>query len=385
MAVNKDNKLKAIILTDIHFGHKRSSEMYEELQMVLDDMSDGKYNMLILGGDYFDRRLMGNEPAITYALLFFDKLVDIVKEHNMMIRIIEGTRSHDMAQYETLLQQYLNDPDLNIKYFKETTLETIDGIDFLFVPEEYPKHIKNHYTSFIEKGCDVMIGHGMWSFVGMGDFEDNSETQIEEAPVFSYAEWGDSINMFAIFGHIHKRQDYKSKIFYPGSFTAWGFGDISDKGYATFEIDLEKKSWEVDMKTNDKTPKYQSLKITDLVAVDNFDGESIPVLKDLIDEVAKGYDFTKISLNGLDDSVIKLLRETYRYDRQITLDVRSKKKVLLEGEGEDSDKNELYSKYNYILSGTVKEEDVIIQYLKEEHDYTMTNERLNELLSEKDD
>ena len=66
-------------------------------------------------------------------------------------------------------------------------------------------------------------------------------------------------NGFAIFGHIHERQSHKN-IYYSGSYTAWGYGDASDKGFVIYEIDTETKEWKVEYVNNEKSASIYNTK-----------------------------------------------------------------------------------------------------------------------------
>ena len=101
--------IKGVNIQDLHFGHRDTERMYNELSIVKEYLLNNEVHILNINGDYFDRKLTASEPAIFYAVTFFSELVDICKEKNIKLRVLQGTRSHDLNQTSTLFQHYLND------------------------------------------------------------------------------------------------------------------------------------------------------------------------------------------------------------------------------------------------------------------------------------
>jgi hypothetical protein len=371
-------KLKGMTLQDLHFGHKHTDRMYkEELPIVLDYLRNNEIHILNLNGDYFDRKLTATEPAIAYAIAFFDDLMSICAEKKIKIRIILGTRSHDLNQYTTLFQHYFERADLDIKYIATVQEEIIEGISFLYVPEEYPENSEEYYKEFKNKSYSAMHGHGTWDFVS---FIANAEhervgTGTYSAPIFVYEEWEKPLeNGFAIFGHIHERQNHKN-VYYSGSFTAWGYGDASDKGFVVYEIDTETKQWKVEYIDNTKAPLYTTLSIKKLFKGEDLELLTIEQLQEKLNEQIENTDNLKIDLAGLSEDKIKVFRDLFKKNENVKIEVK-KKKVTLKEENEPA----IYDVYGYILKRELPLDKTIQKFIKEEYSENMSLERIKEII-----
>lgn len=373
-------KLKGITLQDLHFGHKRTEEMYkEEMPVIFDYLEKNEVHIVNLAGDYFDRKLSATEPAIAYAIAFFDQLMEICTRKRIKVRVILGTSSHDLNQYTTLFQHYFERTDLDIKYIPTIQEETIEGINFLYVPEEYPESNETYYAEYKAKSYNAMIGHGTWDFVSF--IANLEQEKIKEgtrsAPVFAYTEWEEALkDGFAIFGHIHMRQNFKN-VYYSGSFTAWAFGDASKKGFMSYEIDTETKEWKVEYIDNSKAPTYTSVSIKKLFKGQDLDVLTLEELQVIINEQISATDNLKLDLAGLSEDKVKIFKDLFRKDPSVKVEVK-KKKVTLKEEGEAA----IYDTYGYILKRELPLDKTIQKFVEEEYEEKFTLERINEIITE---
>jgi len=373
--------VKGVTLQDVHWGHKDSDRMYQELRpMILDYLETHDIQIFNMNGDYFDRKLTATEPSIFYAISLFDEIMDICARKGIKVRIILGTRSHDLNQYTTLFQHYFTREDLDIKYIPEVQEEEILGLKVLYLPEEYPEDAKEYYKDYKTKSYNIIHGHGMWDFVAFTGYIDEERTSgIRMAPVFAYEEWKDSIkNGLAIFGHIHKRQNFKN-IYYSGSFTAWGYGDPSEKGFTAYEINTETSEWKFEYITNTTAPKYETISIKEI-----FKGKDLTKLT--IDEIQKSLkaqiestDNLKIDLAGLPEETIKIFRKSFEGKANVKIEVKQKKSLLTE-----SKEPAIYEKYGYILKRELSLNDTVQRFVKEEFSEELTTKQIEEYLQVKE-
>ena len=77
--------LKGVTLQDVHFGHKHTERMYDELEDFLTFVEETDLDIVHLNGDYFHRKLTATEPAIAYAIKFFDRLVELCVKKNIKL------------------------------------------------------------------------------------------------------------------------------------------------------------------------------------------------------------------------------------------------------------------------------------------------------------
>jgi hypothetical protein len=369
--------IKGLVIKDLHFGHKRTKEMYEELKIVKDYLNDNEIHILNINGDYFDRKLIGTEPAIFYAITFFSELVEICKRKNIKIRIIQGTRSHELNQLTTMFQHYLDDEQLDIKIFMEITKETLMGTEVLYVPEEYPES-KDYYDEWKKGSYNIVHGHGTWDFVHFAVMMDQNEEEggSHGAPVFVYEEWKEAIkNGLAIFGHIHKRQSQEN-VFYGGSFTAWGYGDRSKKGFSIYTIDNESNKWTYETIDNEQAPSYTVTSIKKLFKDEDINNVLLEDIQKKINEEADLTDNLRVDLSGLTDDRIKIFKEVFKDNPKIKIEIKKRKTMLKE-----STEPAIYDKYGYILKRELPIDETVKKFVLDEYETNIDLERVKELIA----
>ena len=91
-------KIKIVEINDLHFGISDTEREKEELKMFLDFIRSHDIDLLEFNGDFFDHKLNMFESAALTGMNFFNEVVSIAIEKNIIIRMIEGTYSHDRFQ-----------------------------------------------------------------------------------------------------------------------------------------------------------------------------------------------------------------------------------------------------------------------------------------------
>jgi len=395
---------KFLFINDLHFGIPDTEREYNELQKhFIPYIKEHDLDVIFFGGDYFDHKLSLGETSSLLGLQFFNQVVNICKEKDIKIRIIEGTQSHDRFQPKVLenlitesganllfrmcgsnqaLLENLTvtpDKDIDYKYFEVAEVEDLLGMKVLYVPEEYPMNIDEYYSKFKEMDLDLMIMHCTWDFIGFGGEADNKRNDIHSAPIFVYKEWEKALSHgTAICGHIHGRHGYKTpegmKIIYPASFTAWSFDQISDRGFLYGEFDTDKHTLHYEFINNPDSPKFANLDIGDLGL--DLNTTDIDVIKNKIQEQKDKVDHLKVNLDALPNEKKLVLKDYYKENRDIIPDV-SASKVLFEASN-----NEEFKKYDYLLQDKLTIEQAIQKFMKENMNIEMTEEQIKEIITE---
>lgn len=370
-------KLKGVAIQDLHFGIKDTKRLYEETTIIKSYLMNNEVNILNINGDYFDRKLSLNEPASFYALLFFDELVQICKEKKIKMRVIQGTRSHDLNQL-SVFAHYLTEPDLDLVFHDTIAEEEIEGIKFLYIPEEYPENNEEYYAPYKKQKYSVIHGHGTFSFLAFKDqIEQSKNNDINTAPIFEYSEWKDALeNGVAIFGHIHGRNVYGKKIYYSGSFTRWGFGERSERGFTVYEIDTETKEVKVEFVNNDLAPKYDAIILKE--HVEDIKNIKIEDLKTLIDEFLKKTDNLRIDCTGLTTENLLVIKEAYKETPNLKIETKDTPTLL---EANEEIKEAIYDKYAYILKKELPIDETIKRFAKDEFGKDLSLETIRKILS----
>jgi hypothetical protein len=374
--------VKGVTLQDLHFGHKNTERMYAELNQFKKFIKEREVHILNINGDYFDKKLTATEPSLYYAVKFFSEVVEICKEKNIKIRILLGTRSHDLNQVATLLQHYENDSELDFKYVPTVQEETIMGLNVLYIPEEYPEDSDAYYGEFKTKKYDIIHGHGTWDFAAFdSQIEESNKAGTRSAPVFMYDEWKDSLeNGFCIFGHIHARQSHKKKVFYSGSFTRWGYGDRSDKGFMYYEFNTDTKKYKVEYVDNTEAPGYDVAYVKDIFTKDEMSTLAVDDIQKRIDAVVATADNIKIDLSGLTESHIDILKGYYAKMPNVKIEVKNRSSKLKE-----SAEPAMYEKYAYIINRELPMPETIKRFVSEEYSQEFNLDDIKALIEEKVD
>lgn len=375
--------INGLALQDLHFGIKDSQRLYDELSLVKEYLysTDKVIHIININGDFFDRKLSLNEPAAFLAMMFFDEIVQICKKMKIKLRVLQGTRSHDFNQL-TIFSHYLSDTDLDLKIIQTVTEENLFGYNFLYVPEEYPENEKEFYEKYKKSSYKVINGHGTWDFVAFDEQIIASQVVgVNSAPVFLFNEWKDALkDGVAIFGHIHGRNVYGKKVFYSGSFTRWGFGEESERGFTVYSIDPLDDSVNVEFVNNKYAPKFNSISLKKLLSSKDMENKTSDEIAKIIEkQVIKGLDNIKVDITGLSADKILLLKKAFEGSESIRIETKEKKTLLTENESDDLS----YNKYSYILNRELPLDETIKRFAKDEFEKELNLDDIRKILLEK--
>lgn len=331
--------------------------------------------LLIIAGDYFDAKISFTDPAGYYAITFFNELLKICQEKNITMRIIQGTRSHDLSQLQ-VFKCHEADENIDLRVIETVEVEELFGLKLLYLPEEYPQNSEEYYADYksADARYNAIFGHGTWDFVAQqGLLEKSLKTDVCSAPVFIWKEWKHTIpNGFISFGHIHGRNTYGKKIYYSGSFTRWGFNEISPRGFTYFEYDTDAETYNVNYVDNVDAPEYKNYSISDALLLEC----DAPKIQEEVERQLEKVDFLKVDLSGLSSEKIEILRKTFAKNPNIKIEVKSKTKALLK----ESTTTIEFSKYHYITKRQLPINQMVQRFCKEEMSKDLTIEDIDRIL-----
>lgn len=312
--------------------------------------------------------------------MFFKQLIDIVKEKGIILRIIQGTRSHDLNQLQAF-KSYESDSDINFRIIESVEVEDILGLHVLFIPEEYPEDVNEFYKTFKEDKYHIGFAHGTFDFVAPPGSIEISNRMTHSSPVLMWDEWKSAFEKgFISAGHIHGRNVYGNKIFYPGSFTRWSYGERSDKGFTYFEYDLESEEYFVKFIDNTLAPKYDVISVSELK--DNTVLESVEDFQKALDSIVESTDNLRIDLAGLPEEKIKILKEYYKNNPKVKIEVRDNKKALLRESNESKSKD--FEKWHYITKRSLPLNETIKRFCKEELKKDISTDVIDSIIDKKE-
>lgn len=227
-------KINFLEISDVHLGHHRTKtpRIIDGLYKLLPENEETRnLDLIIIAGDLFDRLLQKNDEWMWMIEIWAMWLLRKCAEHGIVLRILEGTPSHDWKQSKMFLTynegaQFKAD----VRYVADLEYEYHEGLglSLLYLPDEWHPDLLHSYKEakrlLAENGverADIIVMHGQFEYqlpehVGI-EFHDSTA-------------WQSLVNYFIFCGHIHQTSQ-RGKILVAGSFDRLSHGDESPKGY----------------------------------------------------------------------------------------------------------------------------------------------------------
>jgi len=230
--------IKQLYISDLHFGKSRidpirlRETLLEEIAKEIEDVQ-----IIFFCGDMFNQMLFLDHPAAYQAILFITGVLHLAKQHNVIVRFLRGTYTHDREQQRII--DGLGIQGVNYRVINEIYVETISDwnnndtgkLKILYLPDSLPyrniiqiyNKIKELYTLVGWDKCDLIIGHGAFSHC----FPEH----IKLPPcVYTVNDINQFVSGYVVMGHIHTPSK-KENVIYVGSFERMSHGEEEKKGY----------------------------------------------------------------------------------------------------------------------------------------------------------
>lgn len=229
--------LKYLVLSDVHLGHRTTTtkENIHSLDHYFEDFQPtsaySQLDLIFIAGDLFDRSLVFSNDEVSLILGFLHRLCDFCKRHQIKLRVLEGTPSHD--NYQSRIFNFIKtryDDSLDLKYVETLHIETIEdlGLSVLYVPDEWvgstQKTEEQVSVLLQEHGIeqvDIAIMHGMFTY----QVPEMSNNSLKHRETF----YLDKVRYFINIGHVHIYSTFE-RIIAQGSTNRLSHGDESPKG-----------------------------------------------------------------------------------------------------------------------------------------------------------
>jgi len=364
-----NKSLIGAIIADIHFGAMSAKTLYTELE-------DGflKYlkslkilDFVIISGDLIDNKLNLNSDHVKYLFLFMKKLMEICAKKNTKLRIIRGTLSHDNQQLDVL--KFFSNFNVDFK-----VIETVDDEELfpnfkvLYIPEEYVLDKDEYYKKYFNNNYDMIFGHGLLNEVAFIAKMQESEVSMTKAPIFKSEELLNICKGPIFFGHIHKSQCIKERIFYTGSYSRWVYGEEEPKGFFICAYTSETSKYETEFIENKLAPIYNTMIIDYSSAfyrddqnqqldyiirmVENLNVERLRI----IFNIPETYENPILLTNLINDIFIK-----YKHIKVI---INNNSKEALKKRELEEKVRLLLTKYDFIFDKSVSSEEKLSRFIK---------------------
>lgn len=240
----KKEKIKYLTLSDIHLGHSINKTEY-----IINNLKDyfrknskefKTLDLICLVGDIFDKLLINSSKDFIYAVEWLTELILFCKDNRILLRILEGTPSHDWKQAKviTSIIQKLN-IEIDYKYIDTLYIEEnhVLGLNILYIPDEYRhkasdtfKEVKKLFLEHKLTQVDIAFIHGQFHY------------QLPMVQLESSHNMEDYLNLVKYYisvGHIHTPSVYE-RIIAQGSFDRLAHNEEEDKGGVLITLDKKK-------------------------------------------------------------------------------------------------------------------------------------------------
>ena len=230
----KRKHLKIASFSDVHVFHPKTPTAHILQRLTLafpDNQETGKLDIIFIPGDFFDRIQQLSAIVVTDVITWITKFYAMCSKRDIVIRIMEGTPSHDRGQpiLFTLLAE-ASAYDIDVKYVDVLHIEHLErfGIDILYIPDEWRADPADTWSDVKEllasKGLtkvDYALMHGFFEY------------QVPPAVKFSFHDidkYSSIVRKYILNGHIHQRSRM-GKVVVAGSFDRNCHGDEHEKGH----------------------------------------------------------------------------------------------------------------------------------------------------------
>ena len=257
--------IRVAVVGDIHLLHKKTTTEYILANLdkyCTNDDLFSKLDLFVLNGDVFDNLTVVPNTDVGLIQMWFAKVLLLANKYNVIIRILEGTPSHDRKQSQlfTNLYEILKKDTfiIDIKHIKTVEVEYLSkyNLNLLFIPDEYKHHtndtlieVKNLIHSKGLDQVDLCFMHGAFTYQLPACVKDNIK--------HNETEYLTLVKRLIFINHIHKHTNY-DRIIAPGSFDRIAQGEEEDKGF--YYVIINENDYQVKFIVNKTAKKYITLK-----------------------------------------------------------------------------------------------------------------------------
>ena len=300
-------KIKYMVFSDIHFGSSKNkttniaNNLLNYLYVNVKIMKD--LDVFIIAGDVFDRLLTAASLDYIIAVECLTKICMFCKLHNIKLRILEGTPSHDNKQCK-IIYTVLDELKINIdfKYIMGIEIEYMKEHDtyILYVPDEMHHNaedtlieVKALMESMNLVKVHIAIMHGAFK---------NQLPMVDLASSHDENEYLALVEHYISIGHIHDKSVFK-RILAQGSFDRLAHNEEDPKGAMYISIDNDRRSYLFIENKDAMIFKSINIDSEDIM-------ESIDYIGDILKDIVSGSHIRLIMKNN--NPLLKSVHDIYK-------------------------------------------------------------------------
>jgi hypothetical protein len=227
-------EIQCLFISDIHLFHRRNptTDIVHSLQTYLEPYrTERPLDLLVLGGDVFDRLLEFQSPDVHDACFWIVWLLELCARANITLRVLEGTPRHDWGQsamFDTLAKIVKHPVDF--QYVNTLSVEVHPGLGLriLYIPDEWTDDAAKTYRQAVDAlaaasltQVDIAVMHGLFHYQLPG--------VPPSASVHTEHDYLKIVRYVISIGHVHTHSHY-DRILAQGSFDRLAHGEEEPKG-----------------------------------------------------------------------------------------------------------------------------------------------------------
>lgn len=298
-------KIRILNIGDVHLGHARTPTEFilKNLRTTICSPSILKeIDLVTIAGDFFDKCLSYSDPQVAEIEQWITQFLWLCATHKVVLRVLEGTPSHDWKQSSFFAQQAKNaNIPVDVRHVTELSIEehTGLGVSILYVPDKWRPTTTETWSEvqglLHEHGLrqvDFAVMHGAFEY---------QLPEIVTEPAHDSKAYQDIVRYLIFIGHVH-RSFVRDRIVPSGSFDRLVQGEEEPKGFHVAVVDLEEGTFTLTFHENKKAKIYKAV---DLSGVDE------TTLWARLDHLVRSYPKrSAFSLRvGRDNTIAKVLKE----------------------------------------------------------------------------
>lgn len=252
--------LTIVQISDLHLGHRRTPT-----QHIIDNLNKafpnnhqfGEIDLLLITGDVFDTLLQLPDTSVFIIRLWINRLLRLCKKYDVVLRVLEGTPSHDWKQSKLFTHiNELIEIYADVRYVDTLSIEYIERFDLtvLYCPDEWNPTCDETWIEVCAvldthqlKQVDIALVHGAF------EHQLPPQATMNTHKVERYC----SITRYLVFiGHVHLHS-IKERVVCPGSFDRLAHGEEMAKGYIRAKL-LPSEQYEITFIENQNALIYQT-------------------------------------------------------------------------------------------------------------------------------
>ena len=370
--------LDAIIMADLHFGAIDVDTFGTELDRCLFDRLNHikKLDAIIIAGDLFDMKEYSTSSVFRAVIEFINRLLARTEKLGTKIVVLKGTRTHDDYQLRTLELIYKGDD--RISFVHTVCDDVINGVKFLWIPEEYVVDQDEYYKEFFSKKYDIVVGHGTIDSIWRSKKQKRDD--ISSAPVFNVDQLC-RVGNYCYFGHEHINKAYgeRGRFKYIGPMTVWEYDKVV-AGYYFIHYSPENEQCREEYIPNE----YAQMLIERHITVTN--NMPMEMFKDIINAFIDGggYDGLKIKVDVSDTCPIYIEVKNYVVVKSglhdnVKFELNTIVDSEVETEAERIEREKTEELHTAIFSNDMPDENVIAEFIKSKNKTDISLDRIKEI------